>query len=94
MHTPILQALLAIRVYIYVWECVFSVVVYRIQFLRHMRDFFQVVYKVAVQEEELETAGGGDSGDGEGEERETVSRQLVTLSCVGVGFSNYSKGIM
>ena len=75
------------------WECVFSVVVCRIQFLRHMRDFFQVVYKVAVQEEELETAGG-DSGEGEGEERETVSRQLVTLSCVGVGFSNYSKGIM
>ena len=52
-----------------------------------MRDFFQVVYKVTVQEEELEPSG-------EGKEEATITRQLVTLSCVGVGFSNFSKGIL
>ena len=53
-----------------------------------MRDSFQVVYKVTVQEEELEPSGE------RGGEGETINRQLVTLSCVGVGFSNFSKGIL
>ena len=56
-----------------------------------MRDFFQVVYKVTVQEEELEPEEGSGERGGEGE---TINRQLVTLSCVGVGFSNFSKGIL
>ena len=68
-----------------------------------MRDFFQLVYKVEVKEEVVDTEGDGEEGDGveragEGrageEEGDTITRQLVTLSCVGVGFSNYSKGIM
>ena len=43
--------------------------------------------------------GGSEGGDVETEleeeemeeERDTITRQLVTLSCVGVEFSNYSK---
>ena len=61
-----------------------------------MRDFFQLMYKVDVQEEEMQ--GGedqeGEDQEGEEEEEDSITRQLVTLSCVGVGFSNYSKGIM
>ena len=63
--------------------------VHRIQFLRHMRDFFQIMYKVEVKTEDLE-----GSGEDEGEEANSITRQLITVSCVGVGFSNYSKGIM
>ena len=55
-----------------------------------MRDFFQLVYKVEVKEEVVDTEEDGE----EEEERDTITRQLVTLSCVGVGYSNYSKGIM
>jgi hypothetical protein len=69
--------------YKYFYDC-------RIEFLRHMRDFFQLVYKVEVKEEVVDTEGDGE----EEEERDTITRQLVTLSCVGVGYSNYSKGIM
>ena len=58
-----------------------------------MRDFFQLVYKLEVKEEVVETERDGEEGAGE-EERDPITRQLVTLSCVGVGFSNYSKGIM
>ena len=58
-----------------------------------MRDFFQLMYKVEVKEEVVDTEGDGEEMAGE-EERDTITRQLVTLSCMGVGFSNYSKGIM
>ena len=51
----------------------------RIQFLRHMRDLFQVTYKVDSKKEEIE---------------ETLTRQDITLTCVGVGYSNYTKGIL
>ena len=72
----------------------------RIQFLRHMRDFFNVVYKIVAEEEEM-SQEGGDSGGGEveegarteGDDGDVIRRQLVTLSCVGVGFSNVSKGL-
>lgn len=64
----------------------------RIQFLRHMRDFFQIMYKVEVKEEDMETEL--EEEEEVEEERDTITRQSVTLSCVGVGFSNYSKGIM
>lgn len=50
---------------------------YTIQFLRHMRDFLQVTYKIDCQHEEMDD----------------ISRQVVTLTCVGVGFSNFSKGM-
>ena len=45
------------------------------------------MYKLVVKEEEM--GDSEDSSDGE-----IVKRQLVTLSCVGVGYSNFSKGIM
>lgn len=50
---------------------------YTIQFLRHLRDFFQVTYKIDCQQEEMED----------------ITRQVVTLTCVGTGFSNFSKGM-
>ena len=63
-----------------------------------MRDFLQLVYKVVVQEEELvQTDSGGEGEDRTGRDDaggDAIRRQLVTLSCVGVGFSNFSKGIM
>ena len=52
-----------------------------------MRDFFQLMYKIEVKENDLELTEDVDRG------RDNITR-LVTLSCVGVGFSNYSKGIM
>ena len=66
------------------------------QFLRHMRDFFNLMYKIVVKEEEM-SQPEGDGREEEEEERtdeNIIRRQLVTLSCVGVGFSNVSKGIM
>ena len=63
------------------------------QFLRHMRDFFNLMYKIVVKEEEMsQTEGGGR--EEEEEDENIIRRQLVTLSCVGIGFSNVSKGIM
>ena len=66
--------------------------VHRIQFLRHMRNFFQIMYKVEVKTEDLE--GSGEDEGEDTEEANSITRQLITVSCVGVGFSNYSKGIM
>lgn len=64
-----------------------------------MRDYFQLVYKVVVEEEEMnpEDSDGREEEEDdrtEAEDEDTIRRQLVTLSCVGVGFSNVSKGIM
>ena len=67
------------------------------QFLRHMRDFFNLMYKIVAKEEEMsQTEGDGREEEEEKDDRddEYIVRQLVTLSCVGVGFSNVSKGIM
>ena len=58
-----------------------------------MRDFFQLVYKVEVKEEVVDTEEDEEE-KAEEEERDTITRQLVTVSCVGIGFSNFSKGIM
>lgn len=55
---------------------------YRIHYLRHIRDFFQVLFKVEAQtvtEEEEELRLGGEK---------------LVLTCVGVGYSNLSKKIM
>ena len=49
------------------------------------------MYKIEVKEDDLELAEDVREVD---RERESVTRQVVTLSCVGIGFSNYSKGIM
>ncbi len=58
---------------------------FSVQFLRHLEDFFQLVYKVESKYVVLET---------DMDNVESLNRQLVTLSCVGVGLSNFSKGIM
>jgi hypothetical protein len=60
----------------------------RMQFLRQMRDFFQLTYKIESKEQDLQ-----ESDNGSGQEL-SLKRQNVTLSCVGVGYSNFSKGIM
>ena len=59
----------------------------RMQFLRQMRDFFQLTYKIESKEQDLQESD--DSG-----QELSLKRQIVTLSCVGVGYSNFSKGIM
>ena len=59
------------------------------QFLRYMRDFFQITYKIESKEHDLQESD--DSNDGH---ELSLRRQIVTLSCVGVGYSNFSKGIM
>lgn len=51
---------------------------YTIQFLRHIRDFFQVTFK-------LESKVYDD------EEEEKMGGSKVILTCVGVGYSNLSK---
>ncbi|KAK6179261.1 hypothetical protein SNE40_011664 [Patella caerulea] len=55
---------------------------YTIQFLRHIQDFFQLMFKVdpvPVPEEEEELNTGGEK---------------LLLTCVGVGYSNVSKAIL
>ena len=60
------------------------------------------MYKIVVKEEEMNQAEG-DGREEEEEEKDDrigrddediIRRELVTLSCVGVGFSNFTKGIM
>ena len=53
-----------------------------------MRDFFQLTYEIESKEQELQ---GSDEGSGQ---ELGLKRQIVTLLCVGVGYSNFSKGIM
>ncbi|XP_070564203.1 RNA 3'-terminal phosphate cyclase-like protein [Ptychodera flava] len=54
---------------------------YTVQFLRHLRDFFQVMFKIETKsaEEDNDQKMGGDK---------------VMLTCLGVGFSNLSKTIL
>ena len=49
----------------------------RIQFLRHLKDFFQVMFKIQVQQADDGSQHGGKS--------------KVLLSCVGVGYTNINK---
>ena len=64
------------RCYNNVLFCFFS-----IQFLRHLRDFFQVMFKIdaAPKNETEDLRTGGDK---------------LILTCVGVGFRNLNKLIM
>ena len=52
---------------------------YRIQFLRHMKDFFHLEYKISVNKEETDS--------------DSIRREIVTLTCVGVGYSNLTKSL-
>ena len=67
------------------------------QFLRHMKEFFQLTYKVEAEEEELGAVANEEEEEegGRGSEGEvSLSRLVVNLSCVGVGYSNYNRAIM
>ncbi|XP_071799447.1 RNA 3'-terminal phosphate cyclase-like protein [Asterias amurensis] len=57
-----------------------------IQFLRHMRDFFQVMFKMESQQSNQD-----DDAAEDGEEGQRVGGDKVLLTCVGVGFTNLSK---
>lgn len=60
-----------------------------------MREYFQLTYKVLEEEEKLESPlEGGRGNEWEESGRVVLSRLLVTLSCVGVGYSNFSRGTM
>lgn len=48
----------------------------RIEFLRHIRDFFQIMFKMDVQKPLEDERKGGDK---------------VLMTCVGVGYSNMNK---
>ncbi|XP_009077604.1 PREDICTED: RNA 3'-terminal phosphate cyclase-like protein, partial [Acanthisitta chloris] len=50
---------------------------YTIEFLRHLRSFFQIMFKIETKTPEEEHMGG----------------EKVLMTCVGVGFSNLSKTI-
>ncbi|KAM8872034.1 RNA 3'-terminal phosphate cyclase-like protein [Synchiropus picturatus] len=49
---------------------------YTIEFLRHIRDFFQIMFKIDVQKPQEDERKGGDK---------------VLMTCVGVGYSNINK---
>lgn len=55
-----------------------SVVFCRIEFLRHIRDFFQIMFKIEQQK--------GDEDDRKGGEK-------VLMTCVGAGYTNISKAL-
>ena len=58
--------------------------VFRIQFLRHLRDFFQVMFK-------LDIIPAAEEGEDEGLR---MGGDKVALTCVGAGFRNLSKPIL
>ncbi|KAM9440788.1 RNA 3'-terminal phosphate cyclase-like protein [Clarias gariepinus] len=49
---------------------------YTIEFLRHIRDFFQIMFKIEQQKEDEDEQKGGEK---------------VLLTCVGAGYTNISK---
>eukprot|EP00794_Sanderia_malayensis_P008069 gene8069-8932_t len=52
---------------------------YSIQLLRHLKDFFNVMYKIEAHRKDAD------------DESRTGSEEKYTLSCLGVGFTNISK---
>ncbi|MPC59871.1 RNA 3'-terminal phosphate cyclase-like protein [Portunus trituberculatus] len=59
---------------------------YTMHYLRHLRDFFHVTFKI---DEYKEERIGED--DGSSLERRTGAAKLV-LTCIGIGYSNIGKG--
>ncbi|XP_007229717.2 RNA 3'-terminal phosphate cyclase-like protein [Astyanax mexicanus] len=51
---------------------------YTIEFLRHIRDFFQIMFKIETQTADEDQQKGGDK---------------VLMTCVGAGYTNISKSI-
>ncbi len=68
-----------------------------IQFLRHLKQFFQVTFNIQSRKEEIKE-DKEDVKDSTGLAKMKapveLARETVNLSCVGVGYSNFSKGIM
>ncbi|KAK7087093.1 rRNA-processing endoribonuclease [Halocaridina rubra] len=63
---------------------------YSIHFLRHIRDFFQVTFKI---DEYQDNADLFSDGDKEAEEKEfRCGEKKLVLTCVGIGYTNVSKG--
>uniref|UniRef100_A0A672SNP6 RNA 3'-terminal phosphate cyclase-like protein n=1 Tax=Sinocyclocheilus grahami TaxID=75366 RepID=A0A672SNP6_SINGR len=57
---------------------VYTILVQRIEFLRHIRDFFQIMFKIEQQKPGEDEQKGGEK---------------VLMTCVGAGYSNISKTI-
>ncbi|MBN3306707.1 RCL1 protein, partial [Amia calva] len=55
----------------------FFVILFSIEFLRHIRDFFQVIFKIETQNQEEDRKGG----------------EKVLMTCVGAGYTNISKTV-
>lgn len=58
---------------------------YSVQFLRHLRDFFEVTFKI--ENVEVETKENEDGT----EEELRIGAPKVQLSCMGIGYTNLSK---
>lgn len=60
---------------------------YTIHFLQHLREFFAITFK-------LENANGDQEDETAGRDDEELSgSNKVMLTCVGVGYSNFSKRV-
>ena len=56
-------------------------IIFRIQFLRHLRDFFQVLFKMDV------TKRDGDDDDAD----LRLGADKILMTCAGAGFKNLNK---
>ena len=56
---------------------------FRMYFLRHIKDFFKVTFKIDEQKNELLDSTND-------EESKSGSKKLI-LTCIGIGFSNVGK---
>jgi len=63
---------------------------YTIQFLRHIRDFFQVTFNIKKAPMPMAPPGEDDE-EGEEPSELRVGADKLVLTCVGVGFTNVSK---
>jgi len=61
---------------------------YRVQYLRHIRDFFGLVYKIDVQRPSFGSENVPQEGD------PILGGDKVLLTCTGVGFRNLSKVVV
>ena len=62
-------------------HCFVSAFTNSIQFLRHLKDFFGVMFKIQAQK--------SDDNDGA-----TGGETKILLSCVGVGYTNINKTLV
>ena len=60
---------------------------YTVQFLRHIRDFLDVTFKLETHEQEEDEA----AAEGEGDGQLRMGADKVKLTCVGIGMTNLSK---